>query len=183
MTRVSLASLGLLVCVALGTQSAAAQTLNQADRAAIQGLVEVIEESLETQDYPRILDVAPPSILSYWAASAGITVEEFRALAETQMDSIDRTQAPDRDVTLRFDIALEGETETGRAYALIPTTAQFLSEEANGFRANSFTLALTENDAWWMMAIDRPSDFQLVFDVYPDLRVIAARIAELRSSD
>lgn len=157
-------SFALAVCLA-ATGPATAQTAPEL--ASVRVAIEQFNAAFETGDYAVMLSAMPPRVLERIASRAGMSPEALLTQLEGQMAAL-MSQVTIEDFTMDVADATWGETTTGLTYALVPTETILRQAGAGRMRSETTTLALQEEDEWYLVRIDNAQQITMLRDAYPE---------------
>ncbi|WP_425098746.1 hypothetical protein [Tropicibacter sp. S64] len=114
------------------------------------------------------LDYMPPSLLATVAEQAGTDPEGMRKMMREQVQaSIDGKPLWGAKFEVPLDDLTIGETDSGRAYAVLASYSAFPSLGIPEVSAP--LVALVEDEAWYLVRVESPMHLQVLAQVYPDL--------------
>lgn len=165
-----------------GTQLATARDVTEAEKAALAERAAGYQQAFIDKDYEAILDGSSPRFYAHIAEQAGATVPELRAFLIQQSKTVMATATIEA-----HELDLDGteyrQTKYGAPYALIPTRVVLNIPEKGRFEINRETLALLDEDKWWLMRINDASQVSILQQVYPSFANITFKRSETRKLD
>lgn len=145
----------------------ASYTPTPAEQSAISARVDSFNQAFLAGNYPVVIDAVPPKVYATAAARSGVTPRKLRS------GLIDLTRKVTKDVQIlsfgmNLDAARYGQTPAGNTYALIPTQSVVQTPSGAKVQSNNTTLALQEDDLWYLVRIDEPAQRALLVQAYPE---------------
>lgn len=149
-----------------------AAAFDAADRNAVTQEVAGFEKAVENKDYAVFFDTVPPKMMQVIADQAGMPVEALEKAMEAQ---ITKAMGSVQMESFKMDTAAmeTGETSAGRAYAKIPTESVMVAPNLGKIRATNTTLALRDEDEWYLVRIDSPAQLSILRKAYPDFEGVS----------
>lgn len=158
----------LAACLLLLAAPVAARDLTQSEQAGLEARIDSFEQAFEQGDIDAVFTVIPPGILATTAETYDITEAQVLTAMKQALAGMMQTASIEE---YRIDLAAAtvGETSTGRAYVLIPTTAYVRRDgQADAQRSDTVTLAFQDGDAWYLVRIDDVQQVGVLKAAYPD---------------
>lgn len=173
--------LALMTCL-LSITSVQARDVTEAEKAALVERAVNYQQAFIDKDYEAILDGSSPRFYAHIAEQAGVTVPELRAFLIQQSKTVMATATIEA-----HELDLENtqylQTKSGAPYALIPTRVVLNIPEKGRLEITRETLALLDEDKWWLMRINDASQVSILQQVYPSFENITFKRSETRSLD
>ncbi len=148
-----------------------ARPLTGAEKDRLQQTVAAFDEAMRDEDYEKIADTIPPRVMEFIAKQAGLEVDALRAMVIQQMEATLATVEIE-DFGMDMDTLKEAELANGAPYALIPTETVMTSEAAGTMRVQSETLALLDDDKWYLVRVDDLQQVAILRQVYPEFSAV-----------
>ena len=166
----------------IGAQLAHARDVTDAEKAALADRVAAYQQAFTDKDYEAILDGSSPRFYDHVAGQAGATVPELRAFL------IEQTKKVMASATIEaHEMDLEQtqylKTKYDTPYALIPTRVVLNIPDKGRFEITRETLAIIDDDKWWLMRITNTGQVSTLQQVYPSLSNITFKQSETRRLD
>lgn len=161
--------------------AAPALAFDDTDSAAITETFDTLLSDLDTGNYEGVFDVMPPAFLENLAQQSGMTADQLKEAGIQQMEQ-SMGQVEIEEASYDMAAAETGTSDTGRDYAMIPTTTVMKVGEQR-MEATGGTLALEDGDQWYLVRLETPAHMQLVGQVYPDLANLTAPPSEMKQLD
>ena len=162
----SLAALALLLMTAL---PAAASQITASQKDELAERVTAFDTAIRANDVAKILQVTPPRIYDFLSEQAGMPVEELQKLVVEQMSEVMK-DVEVRELAMDISNAKYLTTPDGTDYALVPSHFVMSMPEIGVIETNSHTLALRDNDQWYLLRIDNPQQLLIMKQVYPSFK-------------
>ena len=145
---------------------ALARELTADETAALAQAVTDFNTAMGEADYATVVKTIPPAVVENIAASGGISASELITTIVSQMEE---AMAAVKIESFSMDMAAVKyeETPDGTPYALIPTTTVVDAGAGGKFKAMSDTLALLDDDTWYLMSLSDPAQVGILSQVYP----------------
>lgn len=156
----------IVLLAALGATPAFARELTTEETAALAEAVTDFNTAMGEADYSTVVNIIPPAVVAHIAEGAGISSGELITAIVTQME---QAMAAVKIESFSMDMAAVKyqETTDGTPYALIPTTTVVDTGTGGKFKAVSDTLALMDNDTWYLMSLSDAAQVGILTQVYP----------------
>lgn len=148
------------------SSAVSAQTPSEGDRQQIAGLSAMFDAAFEARDVPAITGFLPQPILDHIAIENDMEPAVMRRIFITQTEHLLEGVTVDNFV-MDVDNLVPGRTPIGRAYALVPTSAE-LSLDGRQVQAESQTLFFEDDGAWFLLRLESRYQLDIVKAVYPD---------------
>jgi hypothetical protein len=162
-----LAVLGVVFALmTAGVFSAWSQALDAQQQADMQARVDSFQAIISKGDMAAVFDYMPPKILELIATQSGVSIDQIKAAAKTEIEEALKTVTFDS-FTMDTKAGVAGKLENGLVYMLIPTETKMSVDGAGKVRATSETLALNDGGKWYLVRIDTPTQSDLVKKIYP----------------
>jgi hypothetical protein len=144
---------------------ASARDVTAEERAALGERVAAFHAAMTGGDAAILVDMLPPRILPAMAALAGMTIAEATTVT---IGLLGATLADLTGISFKFDFPATEfrELPDGTPYALIPS-AFFMSEGNTTIRVVSNTLAILDEDGWYLIRVDDTPQLDMLRDTYP----------------
>lgn len=176
MKHLSVLVLSLAIAFAGAIPAAAlSQELTADDRSAIASAVADLETDIRAGDFTGALDVIPPPMLAATLERFGLTEDQFRQTIASQMEDVLESVSFES-FSMSIDDAVPAKTPgVGRRYLLIPTETVIAIKgvSGGGMRSRSQTLAMEDQDKWYLVRIEDQAVIDMLRAVYPDFATIA----------
>ena len=165
------ALLAALLVFALPMSSAMADTLNPVEQALLQTRIDTYEAARINGDVRTLMSAMPPKVIPAIARETGASAVDVRGMIA---DAIAEAYAQQtfQSITLDLSSAEHGETDTGRAYLLIPTETVVTFQD-KGYRLVSVTLAFQDNGVWYLSRVAEGPPLQTLRLAYPEFETVA----------
>ena len=161
----TLAAMILFVSTALP----AAAEFTAAQKEQLAEKIEAFEAAVRVSDVAEVVRVMPPAVYEFMAAGSGMSIDSFRDFAIEKisevMDGIEVLKVEMDVVNVEYLM-----TPDGFDYALVPSSIEFSLPEVGAIEATSHTLALMDNDQWYLLRIDDPQQLLIITQVYPSFK-------------
>lgn len=158
----------LWLVVGLTCTPVMAQDIGNADRAAIAGQIEAFDAIMKAGRMADSLDFVPPRLLRAIAGTVGLPEAEFKAMVGASIaDAIKGATF----VSFGMDMAaaVVGITpDRSRSYMLIPTESVIALPQVGRLLSKTSTLALKDEDQWYLVRVDNAAQIVILKDVYPE---------------
>lgn len=144
-----------------------ALAFDEADRIAVMARADSYEAAVAGRNYEVFVDALPPKVLASMAEKTGMDsttlkdamrVQVSEAMAAVTLDQFD----------LQTEKMTEGDTKTGRPYALIPTVTTIAQDNAAPDITHTMTLALRDGALWYLVRLDGAQTVAMLRQAYPD---------------
>lgn len=144
-----------------------AQSLPPAQQQALTERIDTFGAAVRANDIDAVMGVVPPKVIEQLAAQFGLSVEQLIAEMQKQIDEVmtDVTIESFGMNTKKVDFV----TQSGLTYGLIPTESVIDLGPAGKLRSTTTTLALLEDDSWYLVRIDNAQQIDVIKQVYPML--------------
>ena len=159
------------LAVALGGSAWAsvdAPPVTQADQAGIEASVAAFATAMDARRFDIIIDFIPPRVIDAVAVKMGASAADFKSqFAVRAAEALKVVKL----VSFEMDMpaAVAGVTPgRRRAYMLIPSESVMELPTGRRLRSKSTTLALKDDDRWYLIRVEHPSQILLLRQVYPD---------------
>ncbi len=164
------ALLATLLSFALSLSSAMADTLNPVEQAVLQARIDTYEAARIDGDVRTLMSAMPPKVIPAIARETGASAVDVRSMIA---DAIAEAYAQQtfQSHTLDLSSAQHHETDTGRAYLLIPTETIVTFQDKN-YRLVSVTLAFQDNGAWYLSRVAEGPPLQTLRLAYPEFEAV-----------
>lgn len=144
----------------------AAAEITSAQKEQLAERITAFDVAIRANDVAEILKVTPPKIYEFLSEQAGMPVAELQKLVIEQMGEVMK------DVEIQELSMDTGQTEylttpDGTDYALVPSYFVMSTPEIGTIETKSHTLALRDNDQWYLLRIDNPQQLLIMKQVYP----------------
>ena len=125
-----------------------------------------IAKAMEAGDFMAGMSGGPEKYFKYQADKASISVEQLKEMSKKMFDNFTKGVKVTQN-SYDFENVKVGRTETGRSYAIIPTT---VAMEVNGqtIETKGKSMAFEDENKWYIINFDKDFIFFLK-GVYPDL--------------
>lgn len=165
-----------------GVQLAHARDFTEAEKATLTERVAGYQQAFIDKDYDAILDGSSPRFYEHIAKQADVTVPELRAFL------IDQSKAVMASATIEtHELDLQNtqylQTKYGMPYALIPTLVILDMPGRGRFQITRETLAIIDDDKWWLMRITDTDQASVLQQVYPSLANISFKPSKTTKLD
>ena len=135
-------------------------------KSEIKARLDKISKAMEAGDFMAGMNEVPEKYLKYQADKASISVEQLKEMSKKLFNNLTKGMKVTKN---SYDIenAKVGRTETGRNYAIIPTT---VAMEVNGqvVETKAKSMAFEDENKWYIINFDKDFIF-FIKGVYPDL--------------
>lgn len=158
-------ALCLAASLSWATNVASAQALPDEDRAAIGVAVDTFGAAMEALDHTAIADAIPPRVLAHIAEGAGVEVDAVRAALVAEMEKL-ADQAEIAEYRIDDDGMSVAWLDEDTPYALLPTQT-IVRVDDRQVRVSSQTLALQDDDEWYLVRVSDPQQVAILREVYP----------------
>jgi hypothetical protein len=158
--------IGALGLVAALAGPAFAAELTPEQQAGLDARVASFDSAMRYSDMSGILGVIPPAVLTQIATNYGVTTEDLIVSAQQQIDEALKSIGIESFGMDTSDVDAT-EIDNGAIYAMIPTETVMDLGQAGKVRVTSETLALLEDGTWYLMAVDDPSQIEVLRQAYP----------------
>ena len=152
----------------LGIQFANARDITKAEKAALAERVAGYQQAFIEKDYEAILDGSSPRFYEHVALLAGATVPELRAFLIEQSKRV-MASATIEAHDLDLEAAQYLKTKYDTPYVLIPTRVVLNIPDRGRFEITRETVAIIDDDKWWLMRITDTDQVSMLQQVYPSL--------------
>ena len=137
----------------------------------IKARLDKVSKAMEAGDFMAGMSEVPEKYLKYQADKSSMTVEQLKEMTKKVFDNLTKGMKVTKN---NYDIenAKAGRTETGRNYAIIPTT---IVMEVNGksVETKGKSMAFEDENKWYIINFDKDFIF-FIKGVYPDLAEVKA---------
>ena len=125
-----------------------------------------IAKAMEAGDFMAGMSEVPEKYFKYQADKASISVEQLKEMSKKMFDNFTKGVKITHN-SYDFENVKVGRTETGRSYAIIPTT---VAMEVNGqvIETKGKSMAFEDENKWYIINFDKDFIF-FIKGVYPDL--------------
>mgnify|MGYP000972243305 CR=1 FL=1 len=125
-----------------------------------------IAKAMEAGDFMAGMSEVPEKYFKYQADKVSISVEQLKEMSKKMFDNFTKGVKVTQN-SYDFENVKVGRTETGRSYAIIPTT---VAMEVNGqtIETKGKSMAFEDENKWYIINFDKDFIFFLK-GVYPDL--------------
>lgn len=156
----------LALALLAATLPAAARPVTDDDLAAVAASLRTLQAASKNGEVMTAVTMSPPKVLDGFAQSLSLSREELLAMIETlSTEVMDRIEVVSVESRLRE--AEASETPSGRPYLVIPNEV-VMRHEGESYRAETFTLAMEDEGAWYLMPTANAERMELLRKVYPD---------------
>ena len=163
MIRTLTASFAVLL---LALAPVTAREFTDDEKADLAVAVEDFNTAMTNQDWATVMAIVPPKILEKFATDAGITTDQLlEQMAELMKQSL--AQVTIDSFGMDLEAATYGETADGTPYALIPTETVIGLGEQGKMKANSQTLGMYEEGAWYLVRTEDAATLAALKAIYP----------------
>ena len=166
----------------LGLHCAIARDVTDAEKAALADRVADYQQAFIDKDYNAILDGSSPRFYEHVAAQAGATVPELREFLIEQSKRV-MAAATIEAHELDLDAAQYLKTKYDTPYVLIPTRVVLNMPGRGRFEIIRETLAIIDDDKWWLMRITDTEQASVLQQVYPSLTNITFKPSKTTKLD
>ena len=166
----------------LGLHCAIARDVTDAEKAALADRVAEYQQAFIDKDYNAILDGSSPRFYEHVAAQAGATVPELREFLIEQSKRVMAAAAIEAH-ELDLDAAQYLKTKYDTPYVLIPTRVVLNMPGRGRFEIIRETLAIIDDDKWWLMRITDTEQASVLQQVYPSLTNITFKPSKTTKLD
>ena len=125
-----------------------------------------VSKALEAGDLTASMNEVPEKYLKYQSDKVSMSMERLREMTKKAFDNLTSGM---KIIKNNYDIenAKVGKTETGRKYAIIPTTA-LMKVNGRTVETKGKSIAFEDENQWYVINVDK--DFKFFIEgVYPDL--------------
>ena len=140
------------------------------------------QQAFIDKDYDAILDGSSPRFSEHVAAQAGATVPELREFLIEQSKRVMAAAAIEAH-ELDLDAAQYLKTKYDTPYVLIPTRVVLNMPGRGRFEIIRETLAIIDDDKWWLMRITDTEQASVLQQVYPSLTNITFKPSKTTKLD
>lgn len=151
-----------------GLQTATARDVTTAEKTALAERVATYQQAFIDKDYEAILDGSSPRFYEHVAKQAGASVPELRAFLIDQSKAV-MASATIEAHELDLGAAQYLKTKYDTPYVLIPTRVVLNIPDKGRFEIKRETLAIIDDDKWWLMRITNAGQVSTLQQVYPSL--------------
>ena len=125
-----------------------------------------IAKAMEAGDFMAGMSEVPEKYFKYQADKVSISVEQLKEMSKKMFDNFTKGVKVTQN-SYDFENVKVGRTETGRSYAIIPTT---VAMEVNGqtIETKGKSMAFEDENKWYIINFDKDFIF-FIKGVYPDL--------------
>jgi len=144
-----------------------AEVLPAAQQQALTERIDSFDTAVRANDIDGIMGVVPPKVLDRLASQFGLSVDQLIGEMQKQINEV------------MTDVKIESfgmdakkvdfVTESGLTYGLIPTESVIDLGPAGKLRSTTTTVALLEDDNWYLVRIDNSEQIDVIKQVYPML--------------
>lgn len=132
----------------------------------IKARLDKVSKALEAGDLTASMNEVPEKYLKYQSDKVSMSMERLREMTKKAFDNLTSGM---KIIKNNYDIenAKVGKTETGRKYAIIPTTA-LMKVNGRTVETKGKSIAFEDENQWYVINVDK--DFKFFIEgVYPDL--------------
>ena len=138
------------------------------DLAPVEEAVAAFDAAFRAGDMEAVLEAAPPTLLRTMANASGMEVEALivgmgAVLSEAMAD------VTFEDFEMDVAGADTGRSETGRAYAKIPTSVTMALADGSRVASTTTTLAIEDGGAWYLVRVDDGQQIAMLREAFPDM--------------
>lgn len=171
MRLIATAALAAFIGFGASPATAAGCKLTGTDASVLKATIKDFSTALRLGDYQRIQRVIPRRIIRKMAADAGASpnavINEMAKVMARGMEKVN---------VLSFDMQTEN-LKCGLAggvmkYVQVPTEMIVDIEGAGRHSMSSHTLALLEEETWYLLRVSEPQELMTLTDLYPELAAI-----------
>ncbi len=159
-----------LLVLLLPLTAAHADTLDPAEKAALQARIDAHEVARVEGDIRVLMSEMPPKVIPAIVRQTGSTAPDVRAMVEKAIRQA-YAQQDFRSNELDLSAAQFAETKTGLAYLLIPTETVVTFQDKT-YQLKSFTLAFQENGTWYLSRVAEGPTLQTLRLAYPEFEAV-----------
>ncbi|WP_281931834.1 hypothetical protein [Roseibium album] len=159
-----------LLFALLPLSAALAETLNSAEKAALQARIDAHEIARVEGDIRVLMSEMPPRVIPAIVRETGSTAPDVRAMVEAAIRQA-YAQQEFRSNELDLSAAQFAKTQTGLAYLLIPTETVVMFQDKT-YHLRSFTLAFQENGTWYLSRVAEGPTLQTLRLAYPEFEAV-----------
>lgn len=144
-----------------------AGALPTAQQQALTERIATFDAAVRANDIDGIMGVVPPKVLERLASQFGLSVDQLIGEMQKQINEVMtdvKVESFGMD-TKKVDFVTEG----GLTYGLIPTESVIDLGAAGKLRSTNTTVALLEDDTWYLVRIDNAEQIDVIREVYPML--------------
>lgn len=159
-----------ILVILLPLSAALAETLNSAEKAALQDRIDAHEIARVEGDIRVLMSEMPPRVIPAIVRQTGSTAPDVRAMIEAAIGQA-YAQQEFQSNELDLSAAQLSETKTGLAYLLIPTETVVTFQDKT-YQLRSFTLAFQENGTWYLSRVAKGPTLQTLRLAYPEFEAV-----------
>jgi hypothetical protein len=157
-----------LLTLTLAAAPVFADPIPEPERAAITERVDAFNAAFNGGDMAAVFDFMPDKILTSLASQSGLSEDALMALMKEQIDIAMQSVTIDEFGMDMATATWEMTPDGSRGYALIPTHTVMTVEGMGKMRAQGDTLSFADEDKWFLVRVDDPSQVQLLTASYPE---------------
>ena len=132
--------------------------------------IEKFDNDFSNNDFDGVVEAIPAKIIEKIANKASTDLKKLKAAMKTQMTSAMETVKL-HSFSMDVDEAKIEQTTTGRLYSLVPTTLSMsIPSLKKKIDIDTHTLAIHDNNKWYLMRVESPQHIEILSEVYPDLK-------------
>ncbi len=164
---------GVLACglacmvMALASSGADARSLEDKEKAALAATVSQFDAAMRDNNFERIIATVPPKVMNSIAGKAGIDVLKMRSMMSEMMKTMMKDVKIEQ-FSMDVGKADFKELSSGTPYALIPTETVISAGEMGKVKQKSHTLALLDDNTWYLVRVSELQQLVIVREVYPE---------------
>jgi hypothetical protein len=148
-----------------------AQTYTTEQLDALKTRLTVFENGIRNKDYQVMSDIIPRTIWENIKTKAKITDAQLvEAIKATMMQTFET--ATITDFKMDMAAATTHALADGMLYMMIPTSTTVAVKESGTFKSSSATLAIIENDVWYLMRVSDKAQITILHEVYPAFKSV-----------
>jgi len=166
LVRVALLKAFTVIALVWVAPLAAAADFTPEQKVKLESRIAAFDTAIRANDVAKILKVTPPKIYDFLSEQAGMPVEELQKLVVTQMSEVMK-DVKVQELEMDASKAEFLTTPDGTGYALVPSHFVMSMPEVGTIETKSHTLALMDNDQWYLLRIDNPQQLLIMKQVYP----------------
>ena len=159
-------TMSMAIFAGVGTASVSARTVTAAETASLEQTVANFNAAMTANDFVTVAKVIPPKVLAFIAKSANVDVEALNKIIIEQMA---KALADVKITTFSMDLltAEHRELADGTPYVLVPTETVIALPDGSKTRVKSSTLALLDENVWYLLRVSDAQQLQILRQVYP----------------
>jgi hypothetical protein len=157
--------------VVASTVAALAQTYTKDQLDALKTRITVFEDGIRNKNFQVMSDIIPRTVWENIKAKANITDAQLVESIKTTMMR-DFETATITNFNLDLPAATTHALADGMPYMMIPTNATIAVKQSGIFQSTSVTLAIIENDAWYLMRVSDKAQVDILHEVYPAFKTV-----------